>query len=121
MNISAKGAAIVAMVGLAACGSERAPFTDILADRFDAPACRDAQILRMGGYKVAEGHKVSREYMANEDCLCEIEIEIAALDFSSEGVGTYVAQRERAWRETVIIDRTVTGTEGNIKWEEINP
>ncbi len=113
---------VVASIATVSCGEKQAvPFTQMLADRFDAPACRNVQVLRMGGERVPQGHRAFREFVAEPDCLSEIEREIRELDFEETNEGQFVARRDRGWVETVILNPQSENSQANVIWEEINP
>ena len=107
---------------IASCeGAAPSPFQGILADRFDAPACRDVELVKVAGTSVPEGHKVVREFVANAACKREIARDMAELDFALKRPGVFVAVRENNWTETVTIDRPNSAKRANVIWEEINP
>ena len=112
----------VATIATTSCDDTQAvPFTQMLADRFDAPACRNAQVLRMGGERVPEGQRAFREYIAEPECISQIERDIRELDFEETNEGQFVARRDRGWVETVILNPQSENSQANVIWEEINP
>ena len=116
--------AFVAALGLtvAACGDVAgAPYIDMLVDRFDVPQCQNAEFFRMAGERVEEGHRVKREFVADRDCMQGLERALIGMDFEEQRPGTFVAERDNGWTETVSIGRWFDNTRTNVRWEEINP